>query len=92
MHEMNLTQKDLSKLLDMTAPRLSEILNEKKEPTFSIIPIPRTSAILRIAESDGFPYTQKIAHFSVKTEKVIPITKKCAIFFTLTIRNSGRSN
>ena len=34
MHEMNLTQKDLSKLLDMTAPRLSEILNEKKEPTY----------------------------------------------------------
>ena len=33
MHEMNLTQKDLSKLLDMTPPRLSEILNEKKEPT-----------------------------------------------------------
>ena len=24
----------LSKLLDMTAPRLSEILNEKKEPTY----------------------------------------------------------
>ena len=34
MHEMNLTQKDLSKLLDMTAPRLSKILNEKKEPTY----------------------------------------------------------
>lgn len=34
MHEMNLTQKDLSKLLDMTPPRLSEILNEKKEPTY----------------------------------------------------------
>lgn len=34
MHEINFTQKDLSKLLDMTAPRLSEILNEKKEPTY----------------------------------------------------------
>ena len=34
MHEMHLTQKDLSKLLDMTPPRLSEILNEKKEPTY----------------------------------------------------------
>ena len=34
IHEMNLTQKDLSKLLDMTPPRLSEILNEKKEPTY----------------------------------------------------------
>lgn len=34
MHEMNLTQKELSKVLDMTAPRLSEILNGKKEPTY----------------------------------------------------------
>jgi len=34
MHEMNLTQKDLAKLPDMTPPRLSEILNEKKEPTY----------------------------------------------------------
>ena len=25
---------DLSKMLDMTAPRLSEILNEKREPTY----------------------------------------------------------
>ena len=34
MHEMNLTQKELSKALDMTAPRLSEILNGRKEPTY----------------------------------------------------------
>ena len=34
MHEMNLTQKELSKALDMTAPRLSEILNERKDPTY----------------------------------------------------------
>ena len=34
MHEMNLTQKELSKILDMTAPRLSEILNGRKEPTY----------------------------------------------------------
>ena len=34
MHEMNLTQKELSKALDMTAPRLSEILNGKKDPTY----------------------------------------------------------
>lgn len=34
MHEMNLTQKELSKVLDMTAPRLSEILNGRKEPTY----------------------------------------------------------
>ena len=33
MHEMNLTQKELSRLLDITAPRLSEILNGKKDPT-----------------------------------------------------------
>ena len=32
MHEMNLTQKELSRLLDITAPRLSEILNGKKIP------------------------------------------------------------
>ena len=34
MHEMNLTQKELSRLLDITAPRLSEILNGKKDPTY----------------------------------------------------------
>ena len=34
MHEMNLTQKELSKALDMTAPRLSEILNGRKDPTY----------------------------------------------------------
>jgi len=34
MHEMNLTQKELSKLLDITAPRLSEILNGRKDPTY----------------------------------------------------------
>lgn len=34
MHEMNLSQKELSKVLDITAPRLSEILNGRKEPTY----------------------------------------------------------
>ena len=34
MHEMNLTQKELSRLLDITAPRLSEIVNGKKDPTY----------------------------------------------------------
>lgn len=34
MREMNLSQKELSKALDITAPRLSEILNGKKEPTY----------------------------------------------------------
>lgn len=34
MHEMELTQKDLSKILEMTQPRLSEIINGKKEPTY----------------------------------------------------------
>ena len=34
MHEMNLTQKELAKALDMTAPRLSEILNGRKDPTY----------------------------------------------------------
>ena len=34
MHEMNLTQKELSKVLDITAPRLSEILNGRKDPTY----------------------------------------------------------
>ena len=34
MHEMNLSQKELSKILDMTAPRLSEIINGKKDPTY----------------------------------------------------------
>ena len=34
MHEMNLSQKELSKILDMTAPRLSEIINGRKEPTY----------------------------------------------------------
>lgn len=34
MHELNLTQKELSKLLEITAPRLSEILNGRKEPTY----------------------------------------------------------
>lgn len=34
MHEMNLTQKDLAKTLEITAPRLSEILNGKKDPTY----------------------------------------------------------
>lgn len=34
MHEMNLTQKELSKILDMTAPRLSEIINGRKDPTY----------------------------------------------------------
>ena len=31
---MNLTQKELSKALDITAPRLSEILNGRKDPTY----------------------------------------------------------
>ena len=35
MHEMNLTQKDLASRLGITAPRLCEILSEKKDPTFS---------------------------------------------------------
>lgn len=34
MHEMNISQKDLAALLGMTAPRLCEILNGKKEPTY----------------------------------------------------------
>ena len=34
MHEMNLSQKELSKILDMTAPRLSEIINGRKDPTY----------------------------------------------------------
>lgn len=34
MHEMNLTQKELSKTLDITTPRLSEILNGRKDPTY----------------------------------------------------------
>ena len=34
MHELNLTQKELSKLLEIKAPRLSEILNGRKEPTY----------------------------------------------------------
>ena len=34
MHEMNLSQKELSKILDMTAPRLSEIITGKKDPTY----------------------------------------------------------
>ncbi|MBE6250646.1 MAG: helix-turn-helix domain-containing protein [Bacteroidales bacterium] len=34
MHELNLTQKELSATLGMTAPRLSEILNGKKDPTY----------------------------------------------------------
>lgn len=34
MHEMKLSQKDLAAILGMTAPRLCEILNGKKEPTF----------------------------------------------------------
>lgn len=34
MHELNLSQKELSKVLDITAPRLSEILNGRKEPTY----------------------------------------------------------
>ena len=34
MHEMKLSQKDLATILGMTAPRLCEILNGKKEPTF----------------------------------------------------------
>lgn len=34
MHEMGLTQKELSKALDMTAPRLSEIFNGRKDPTY----------------------------------------------------------
>ena len=34
MHEMNLTQKELSKILEITAPRLSEILNGRKNPTY----------------------------------------------------------
>ena len=34
MHEMNLTQRELSKVLDITAPRLSEILNGRKDPTY----------------------------------------------------------
>ena len=34
LHEMNLSQKELSKILDMTAPRLSEIINGRKEPTY----------------------------------------------------------
>lgn len=31
---MNLSQKELSKILDMTAPRLSEIINGRKDPTY----------------------------------------------------------
>ncbi len=34
MNEMNLTQKDLAKTLEITAPRLSEILNGRKDPTY----------------------------------------------------------
>lgn len=34
MHEMHLSQKELSELLEITAPRLSEILNGKKDPTY----------------------------------------------------------
>jgi len=34
MREMNLSQRDLASLLGMTAPRLCEILNGKKEPTY----------------------------------------------------------
>ena len=34
MHEMNLTQKELAKVLEITAPRLSEILNGRKDPTY----------------------------------------------------------
>ena len=34
MHEMNLTQKELANELEITAPRLSEILNGRKDPTY----------------------------------------------------------
>ena len=34
MHEMNLSQKDLAGLLGITAPRLCDILNGKKVPTY----------------------------------------------------------
>ena len=34
MHEMKLSQKELAAILGMTAPRLCDILNGKKEPTF----------------------------------------------------------
>ncbi|MDR1631351.1 MAG: helix-turn-helix transcriptional regulator [Dysgonamonadaceae bacterium] len=36
MHEMNLTQKSLAKILDISAPRVSEYLNGKTEPTLRV--------------------------------------------------------
>ena len=34
MNEMNCTQKELAVILGISAPRLSDILTGKKEPTF----------------------------------------------------------
>ena len=34
MNEMHLTQKELSKVLDITAPRLCDIMNGRKDPTY----------------------------------------------------------
>lgn len=34
MKEMNCTQKDIASILGISAPRLSDILNGKKDPTF----------------------------------------------------------
>jgi HTH-type transcriptional regulator/antitoxin HigA len=36
MYEMQLTQKSLAELLGVSAPRISEYLNGKSQPTFSI--------------------------------------------------------
>lgn len=36
MYEMNLTQKKLAELLGVTPSRVSEIINEKKEPTYQM--------------------------------------------------------
>lgn len=34
MNDLRLTQKELSAILEMTQPRLSEIINGRKEPTY----------------------------------------------------------
>lgn len=36
MYEMNLTQKDIAQMLDISAPRLSEIMHGKAEPSLSL--------------------------------------------------------
>jgi HTH-type transcriptional regulator/antitoxin HigA len=36
MHEMNLTQKSLAEILEISAPRVSEYLTGKSEPTLQI--------------------------------------------------------